>query len=128
MKPWVESLPHEIPFRAASDARRIDDSTIEGVFLCTVADALTGSLPLETMLLEAMAQIAGTLAFQGSSEPGFLSAIDEARIEQPLDAGDRLVLTITMDAVFGGVSRFRGVATRDGLQCASAKFYLSKPA
>lgn len=126
MKPWAESLPHKIPFRAASDARIIDEKTIEGVFLCSAGDALTGGLPLESMLVEAMAQVAGTLAFEGSSEPGYLSAIDEARIDLPVESGDRLLLTITMDAVFGGISRFRGVASRDGIQVATAKFYLSK--
>src|SRR5207253_7871399 len=35
---WLQSLPHQIPFRAASTARVIDEKTIEGAFLCTAND------------------------------------------------------------------------------------------
>src|SRR5207248_2234083 len=56
---WLASLPHQIPFRAASAATRVDERTIEGTFLCTANDAL----PLEVMAIEAMAQLAGGLVF-----------------------------------------------------------------
>ena len=56
---WLASLPHQIPFRAASDATRTGDQTIEGVYVCTVNDAM----PAGVMAVEAMAQLGGGLAF-----------------------------------------------------------------
>ena len=61
---WLASLPHQIPFRAASGATLVDEKTIEGVFHLTANDALVaGERYPEMMLFEAMAQIAGTLVF-----------------------------------------------------------------
>src|ERR1700737_2931366 len=68
---WLASLPHQIPFRAASAARRIDNNTIEGTFLCTANETLAA----EVMVAEAMAQLAGGLAFHDTHGPGFLTGI-----------------------------------------------------
>src|SRR5437588_10363701 len=96
---WLDNLPHQIPFRAASSAVRIDANTIEGTFLCTANDAL----PLEVMAVEAMAQLAGGLVFD---EQGFLTGVDGCEIDRPIVPGDVVRIVVTLDAAFGGAFRF----------------------
>lgn len=126
MTDWLRSLPHQIPFRAASSAREIDVRTIEGTFTLSANEALAeGGVVSQLMIFEAMAQIGGTLAFRNDSRPAFLSAIDRATLAAPLVAGDVVALRVTLDAEFGGVYRFSGSASRDGVEVASARFYLA---
>lgn len=127
MKSWLSSLPHQIPFRAASSARVIDDSTIEGWFHPTPNDGLTerGAITLELLLVEAMAQIGGTLAFRASSAPGFLSAIDEARFLEPVALGEALRIEVTLRASLGRIHRLEGKALRGEAEVARARFYLA---
>ncbi|HVR38199.1 MAG TPA: hypothetical protein VMU84_03830 [Thermoanaerobaculia bacterium] len=118
MSHWLAHLPHQIPFRAASAARRIDDKQIEGSFLWTANDRM----PAEIMLVEAMAQFAGGLAFEGQ---GFLSGIDRCEVTRAIVAGDLVDVSVTLEAEFGGVFRFNGVARIDGVEVAKGRFYLS---
>jgi 3-hydroxymyristoyl/3-hydroxydecanoyl-(acyl carrier protein) dehydratase len=115
---WLDNLPHQIPFRAASAAQRIDDKTIEGTFLCTANDAL----PQEVMAVEAMAQLAGGLVFD---EQGFLTGIDACEIDRPIVAGDVVRFTVTLDAAFGGTFRFTARGAVDGVDVIRGKFYLA---
>ena len=117
---WLAQLPHQIPFRAASTGRRIDDKTIEGTFLCTANDVLVP----EVMLVEAMAQLAGGLVFREGH--GFLTGIDDCEIARPMEPGEVVEVRVTHDAEFGGTHRFSGIATIGGLQCARGRFYLAK--
>jgi hypothetical protein len=123
---WLDSLPHQIPFRAASRGTVIDDGAIEGDFLATACDALTesSSYPV-AFLVEAMAQLGGGLAFRGTENQALLSAIDGASIDEPLVPGERLRLVVNLEASFGGIFRFRGVAFREGLEVGRARFYLA---
>jgi len=117
---WLASLPHQFPFRAASAARRIDDKTIEGTFACTANDAL----PLDMMVVEAMAQLAGGLVFR--EQHGFLTGIEDCVIDRRIEPGDIVTFTVRLDAEFGGTYRFSGTGAIDGLQCARGRFYLAK--
>ena len=123
MSSWLASLPHQIPFRAASAAQRIDDKTIEGTFLCTANDRLDSSM----MLVEAMAQLAGGLAFHETRGHGFISGIERCEIDRPVAAGDRVRIVVTLEADFGGIYRFTATASIDGLECARGRFYLASP-
>lgn len=116
---WLSALPHQIPFRAASTARQIDDKTIEGNFLCTANDLLSP----EIMLIEAMAQLAGGLVFREAH--GFLSGIDDCEIMRPVVPGDVVLLTVKLDGQFGGLYRFSATGTMGGLQCVRGRFYLA---
>ncbi len=91
MSSWLASLPHQIPFRAASAAERLDDRHIEGKFLCTANDAA-----LEVMLVEAMAQCAGGLAFHETRGHGLLTGIDGCVISRPIVAGDVVTIRVTL--------------------------------
>jgi 3-hydroxyacyl-[acyl-carrier-protein] dehydratase len=115
---WLGNLPHQIPFRAASAARRIDEKTIEGRYLVTAND----TLPIGVMAVEAMAQFAGGLVFD---EQGFFSGIDRCELVRQLEVGDVLVCTVTLEADFGGTFRFSGIGRVDGVEAVRGRFYLS---
>lgn len=115
---WLANLPHQIPFRAASAVRRLDEKTIEGVYLCTANDIL----PAEVMALEAMAQFAGGLVLK---EQGFLTGMDRCEVLRQLEPGDELVCTVTLEAEFAGTFRFSGVGHIDGVEAVRGRFYLA---
>ena len=117
---WLAQLPHQIPFRAASTGRRVDEKTIVGTFLCTADDTLSPQI----MLVEAMAQLAGGLVF--GEGHGFLTGIDECEIDRAIEPGDTVALTVTLEADFGGTYRFSGTGSIGGLQCCRGRFYLAQ--
>ena len=119
---WLASLPHQIPFRAASAATRVDDKTIEGVYVCTANDLM----PSGVMAVEAMAQLGGGLAFADSPAPAFLSGIDRCEIDRALVTGDVIRFVVTLDADFGGTFRFTGRGLVDGVEVIRGRFYLAK--
>jgi 3-hydroxyacyl-[acyl-carrier-protein] dehydratase len=118
MSTWLANLPHQIPFRAASSARRIDDKTIEGEYLVTAND----TLPAGVMAVEAMAQFAGGLVFD---EQGFFTGIDRCELVRQLEVGDVMTCTVTLEAEFGGTFRFSGVGRVGGVEAVRGRFYLS---
>ncbi|MBV9496709.1 MAG: hypothetical protein JOZ54_20865 [Acidobacteria bacterium] len=120
---WLSSLPHQIPFRAASAVTGRTDDTIEGKFLVTANDPL----PFEAMIVEAMAQFGGGLAFRDRPGHGFLSGVDRCEVSRPLVAGEIVHLTVKMEAAFGGIFRFIGTGVVDGLEVVKGRFYLSEP-
>lgn len=115
---WLAHLPHQIPFRAASAAHRVDEKTIQGVFVCTANDAL----PAEVMVVEAMAQCAGGLVFETQ---GFFTGVDRCEILRAPIAGDIVELTVTLEAEFGGTFRFSGTGRIGGVEAVRGRFYLS---
>ncbi|HEY3053765.1 MAG TPA: hypothetical protein VGK04_10315 [Thermoanaerobaculia bacterium] len=117
---WLSSLPHQIPFRAASALIRKDDKSIEGKFLWTANE----SLPPQIMLIEAMAQFAGGLVFDAQ---GFLSGIDNCEIAQAIEPGDVVIVNVSIEADFGRIFRFNGTASIDGVEVARGRFYLAAP-
>lgn len=117
---WLSSLPHQIPFRAASAIRRRDEKSIEGTFLWTANDQLSA----EVMLVEAMAQFAGGLVFEGQ---GFLTGVDRCEIVRPIEPGDLIVINVALEADFGGMFRFAATAGIDGVVVGQGRFYLAGP-
>ena len=115
---WLSNLPHQIPFRAASAVRTIDEKTIEGLYLCTANDLL----PAGVMAVEAMAQFAGGLVFR---EQGFFTGIDRCEVVRQVEPGEVMVCTVTLEAEFGGTYRFRGTGRVDGVEVLQGRFYLS---
>jgi len=115
---WLANLPHQIPFRAASAVRRIDEKSIEGVYVCTANDAL----PTGVMAVEAMAQFAGGLVLESQ---GFLTGIDRCEVLREIVPGDVLVCTVELEAEFGGTFRFSGTGRVDGVDAVRGRFYLA---
>ena len=126
MSSFLASLPHQLPFRAATTGELTGDDRAEGRYFVTAGDALAEGEPVSTfMLFEAMAQIGGSIAFRETHEPAFLSAIEGAELDTPLLVGDEVVISVTLDATFGAVHRFSAKGLRDGVEIARARFYLS---
>lgn len=117
---WLASLPHHIPFRAASSVTRRDETSIEGRFLWTANE----TLPPEVMLVEAMAQFGGGLVFD-AAQHGYVSGIDRCDIDRPIQAGDLVSVRVTRDAAFSGVFRFQATAWIDGVEIGRGRFYLA---
>ena len=118
---WLASLPHQIPFRAASAASRIDEKTIEGLYVCTADD----EMPSGVMVMEAMAQLGGGLAFADSPSHAFLSGIDGCEVDRAIEAGDVIRFVVTLDAGFGEMFRFTGRGAIDGVEVIRGRFYLA---
>ena len=126
MSGWLDSLPHPIPFRAASTGQSVGEQTIEGTMVVTSNDALgEGRSSPGAMVFEAMAQVAGGLAFPDGGKHGYFSALDSASMERLPEPGDVISLTVRQEAAFGRIFRFEGVASREGLEIARARFYLA---
>jgi len=117
---WLSSLPHQIPFRAASTGRRIDDRTIEGTYLCADDDPAL-------FLAEAMAQLAGGLVFEAARH-GWLSGIDDLVIDRAPAVGDIVHIAVRLDAELGGLFRFSARGSIDGVDIARGRFTLAAPA
>ncbi|MFZ2493060.1 MAG: hypothetical protein WA208_16370 [Thermoanaerobaculia bacterium] len=120
---WLKTLPHQIPFRAASAVLAEGERTIEGVFSCTANDLL----PPELMVVEAMAQFAGGLAFHQQHGHGYLSGIDRCEVRRAILPGEKVVVRVTLEAEFGGTFRFAGTGSIDGVEVAAGRFYLASP-
>lgn len=93
---------------------------IEGEFLWTANDLM----PPEAMLVEAMAQFAGGLAFAGR---GMLTGVDRCELRRAVNPGDRVTIQVTLEAEFGGTYRFAATAAADGVEIGRGRFYLASP-
>ncbi len=83
------------------------------------------------LILEAMAQATGVLAFTmvGKPEPGelyYFASIDNARFRHPVVPGDQLVLDVEFLKERRGIASFKGVATVDGSVVCSADLMCAK--
>ena len=116
---WLASLPHQIPFRAASTGRRIDEKTIEGDYLCAAEDPAL-------FLAEAMAQLAGGLVFD-AAQHGWLSGIDSFVLDRAPAVGDIVHIAVRLDAQLGGLFRFSARGAIDGVDIARGRFTLAAP-
>ncbi|MGZ8833318.1 MAG: 3-hydroxyacyl-ACP dehydratase FabZ family protein [Thermoanaerobaculia bacterium] len=117
---WLNALPHQIPFRAASAVIARDEKSIRGKFLWTANE----TMPAQVMLVEAMAQFAGGLVFEAQ---GFISGIDSCEVTRAIEPGDVVIVHVSVDADFGRIFRFSGTASIDGVEVARGRFYLASP-
>ena len=115
---WLSSLPHQIPFRAASSLVSRDAKSITGKFLWTANEVM----PPEIMLVEAMAQFAGGLVFDAQ---GFISGIDSCEVMRAIEPGDVVTIHVVLEADFGRIFRFNATAGIDGVEVGRGRFYLA---
>lgn len=123
MSNWLGSLPHQIPFRAASTGENLGEGRARGTRLVSAGDAMAGFAP-ELMLIEAMAQISGEIAFRGSGTPGSLAAIERFEITRLPRVGDLIEIETRLVTEFGGLFRFEGSARIGDEIVAHGRFYL----
>jgi 3-hydroxyacyl-[acyl-carrier-protein] dehydratase len=86
------------------------------------------------LIIEAMAQAAGILAFKtvklvpDLNTRFYFVAIDNARFRKPVEPGDQLILKVTLKRSFKGIWKFDGVAEVDGKEVASAEMMVAPEA
>ncbi|WP_044026183.1 3-hydroxyacyl-ACP dehydratase FabZ [Candidatus Blochmanniella vafra] len=116
-------LPHRFPFLLVDRVLNFE----KGKFLKALKNVsfnepfFQGHFPGKpifpgVLILEAMAQATGILAFKstGKLEPGelyYFAAIDEARFKKPVQPGDQMILNVEFIKERCGIARFKGVAT-----------------
>ncbi len=132
-------LPHRFPFllvdrvlecRAWESIRAIKNVSINEPFF-------TGHFPYRpimpgVLILEAMAQATGLLAFHSlgeNAEDGImylLVGVDKARFKRPVEPGDQLVMDIRLKRELRGIYRFEGTATVADRVVYTAEFMTTK--
>jgi 3-hydroxyacyl-[acyl-carrier-protein] dehydratase len=129
----LAQLPHRYPFLLVDRVIEcVPGKRIEAIKNVTVNEPFfPGHFPGRpvmpgVMILEALAQAAGILAFKTAgvvpdeNSRFFFVGIDKARFRRPVEPGDRLVLKATLERAIRGIWKFETVAEVDGTVAASA--------
>jgi 3-hydroxyacyl-[acyl-carrier-protein] dehydratase len=83
------------------------------------------------MIIEALAQAAGILAFKtvevvpDNDTRFYFVAIDNARFRKPVEPGDQLVLKVVLKRSFKGIWKFACIAEVDNQEVASAEIMVA---
>ena len=83
------------------------------------------------MIIEALAQTAGILAFVTSGvmpnadTKFYFVGIDKARFRKPVEPGDQLILTVNLDRTFKGIYRYSTRAEVGGEEVANAQIMIA---
>ncbi|HIV14471.1 MAG TPA: 3-hydroxyacyl-ACP dehydratase FabZ [Candidatus Avisuccinivibrio pullicola] len=134
-------LPHRFPFLLVDrvlDYQITDEhKTLKAVKNITFNEPFfQGHFPGKPVLpgvliLEAMAQATGVLAFTMVGKPApdelyYFAAIDNARFKRPVIPGDQLILDVEFLKEKRGIAAFKGVASVDGEVVCSADLMCAK--
>ena len=134
-------LPHRFPFLLVDrvlDYQITDEhKTLKAVKNITFNEPFfQGHFPGKPVLpgvliLEAMAQATGVLAFTMVGKPSpdelyYFAAIDNARFKRPVIPGDQLILDVEFLKEKRGIAAFKGVASVDGEVVCSADLMCAK--
>lgn len=134
----LRRLPHRYPFllvdrvlecRSGESIRALKNVTINEPFF-------PGHFPQRpvfpgVMILEALAQTAGILAFVTAGvypeddRQLFFVGIDKARFRRPVVPGDQLMMKATLQRSLRGIWKFSTVAEVDGEEAASAEMMVA---
>ena len=136
-----ELLPHRYPFLMIDRVTDYDEGkTLTAIKNVSVNEPqFTGHFPKMpifpgVMILEAMAQATGLLAFKTFGAPSenelyYFASIDKAKYRKPVVPGDQLVIDVEFLKECRGIAMFNGVAKVDGevvcsaeLKCARREF------
>ena len=130
----LKQLPHRYPFLLVDRVLALESNTrIKAIKNVTFNEPFfTGHFPGRpvmpgVLILEALAQAAGLLAFDAMGQVPdenniyYFVGIDSARFKRPVVPGDQLALEITIDRVRGGIWKFNAVASVDGEVAAEAQ-------
>ena len=136
-----ELLPHRYPFLMIDRVTNYDEGkTLTAIKNVSVNEPqFTGHFPNMpvfpgVMILEAMAQATGLLAFKTFGAPAenelyYFASIDKAKFRKPVGPGDQLILDVEFIKERRGIALFNGVASVDGevvcsseLKCARRVF------
>ena len=120
----LKQLPHRYPFLLVDKVIELESNTrIKAIKNVTFNEPyFMGHFPGRpvmpgVLILEALAQAAGLLAFDAMGKVPdekniyYFVGIDGARFKRPVEPGDQLILSITIDRVRGGIWKFNGIAS-----------------
>ncbi len=134
----MQYLPHRYPFLLID---RVLDFTpgesLHAIKNVTINEPFfTGHFPIKpvmpgVLLLEAMAQATGLLAFKTSGKPAddelyYFAGIDKARFKRPVEPGDQLHFEVKLLKDKRGVGLFYGEVKVDGQLVCSAEVMCAK--
>lgn len=119
----LKQLPHRYPFLLVDKVVELERNTrIFAVKNVTYNEPFfMGHFPGRpvmpgVLMLEALAQAAGLLAFDAMGQVPdenniyYFVGIDSARFKRPVEPGDQLLLEASIDRVRAGIWKFKGVA------------------
>lgn len=129
----MRQLPHRYPFLLVDRVLScVPGESIEAIKNVTVNEPFfPGHFPYRpvmpgVMILEALAQAAGILAFKTAGVVPdertrfYFVGIDGARFRRPVEPGDQLVLKAKLERAIRGIWKFSTLAEVDGREVASA--------
>ena len=119
----LKQLPHRYPFLLVDRVVELESNKrIRAIKNVTFNEPFfQGHFPGRpvmpgVLMLEALAQAAGLLAFDAMGQVPdenniyYFVGIDAARFKRPVEPGDQLILEASIDGVRGGIWKFKGVA------------------
>jgi len=131
-------LPHRYPFLLVDRVIEcIKGESIRAIKNVTVNEPFfPGHFPHRpvmpgVMIIEALAQAAGILAFitadvvPDESTRFYFVGIDKARFRKPVEPGDQLILTARLERQMRGIWKFSTVALVDGAEVAHAEMMVA---
>jgi 3-hydroxyacyl-[acyl-carrier-protein] dehydratase len=131
----MKMLPHRYPFLLVDRVLECTPyETIKAIKNVTINEPFfTGHFPGKpvmpgVLLLEAMAQATGLLAFlsnetlSATTKMYYLVGVDKARFRRTVGPGDQVVLTAKLQRCIRGIYKFEAAALVDGSEVASAEF------
>jgi len=137
----LKQLPHRYPFLLVDRVTECEKGkSIRALKNVTYNEPFfPGHFPYRpvmpgVMIIEALAQTAGILAFvtagvvPDENTRFFFVGIDKARFRKPVEPGDQLVLTATLERSFKGIWKFSTVALVDGAEVCSAEMMVAPEA
>lgn len=128
-----ELLPHRYPFLMIDRVTHYEEGqTLTALKNVSVNEPqFTGHFPKMpvfpgVLILEAMAQATGLLAFKTFGAPAenelyYLASIDKAKFRKPVGPGDQLMIDVEFIKERRGIAMFNGVAKVDGVVVCSAE-------
>ena len=126
-------LPHRYPFLMIDRVTNYDEGkTLTAIKNVSVNEPqFTGHFPNMpvfpgVLILEAMAQATGLLAFKTFGAPAenelyYFASIDKAKFRKPVVPGDQMILEVEFIKERRGIALFNGIAKVDGETVCSAE-------
>jgi 3-hydroxyacyl-[acyl-carrier-protein] dehydratase len=137
----LKQLPHRYPFLLVDRVTEcVKGKSIRALKNVTYNEPFfPGHFPYRpvmpgVMIIEALAQTAGILAFvtagviPDENTRFFFVGIDKARFRKPVEPGDQLVLTATLERAMKGIWKFSTAALVDGVEVCSAEMMVAPEA
>ncbi|MEJ2697045.1 MAG: 3-hydroxyacyl-ACP dehydratase FabZ [Candidatus Sulfobium sp.] len=127
----MKNLPHRYPFLLVDRIVELEPNVrATGVKNVTINEPFfQGHFPDQpimpgVLIIEAMAQVAGVLAFSSGVEGNsvYFMSIDNAKFRRPIVPGDQVMMEIKVLKQRGNVWKFSGIATVDEKPVSEAEF------